>query len=236
MYVYVYIYIYVHMYKYMCIYIYIHVFTCVHIGVIYSSLSALQAENYIRWIPMCGDGLFWAAKWEVAYDAWGSVKRGKRTDQLIQRADSVELTALWLSAFGSATMADGTPVQCQWHPSREANPNSNKARCRASNGLMPMPPKREKKEPLPLCDKAGPGVEQPRPQPREVPKETHLWPTLGEAKNIERDAAIAKKLERHCSDAFSPVTSSSSSGGAVSDPVRGDVPTRRWGGQKPTAQ
>ena len=195
----------------------------------------------MRWIPICGDGLFWAAKWEVAYDSWGSAKRGKRTDQLIQRADSVELTALWLSALSSSTMADGTPVQAHWHPQREANPCLNKARCRAKNGLRPMSPKCEKKGTLPLCDWAS-GARADPPQPREVPQGPHFWPTLGQAKAITHDAAIAKQLARRGLNAprpVRPITSSSSSSEApspVSDPPVPDAPARRWGGQKPAAQ
>ena len=79
----------------------------------------------MRWITICGAGLFWAAKWEVVHDSWGSAKRGKKTDQLIQRADSVELTALWLSADGGWDARASHMTDRE----REANPHTNKARC-----------------------------------------------------------------------------------------------------------
>ena len=145
-----------------------------------------EVENYMRWIPMCGDGLFWAAKWEVFYDSWGSVKRGKRTDQIIQSADSVELKALWLSVQCAATMAEGTPIQALWRPRREANPTLTKAQRRTHGAMLDWEPQEEV---LALCD-----VPVPVKEPQEVPQDISHWPSLGEANDIDRSIATAKRL------------------------------------------
>ncbi|CAE7500668.1 unnamed protein product [Symbiodinium sp. CCMP2592] len=187
-------------------------------------------ENYMRWIPMCGDGLFWAAKWEVVYASWGSVKRGKRTDQVIQSAESVELAALWLSVRSASMLPEGTPVQAKWSPEREANPCLTQSR-RRSSALMALEDV-ARNEPAPkggllaLEDWAA----SPAPKEQQAPSDLHLWPTLGEAKSIDNDAAAAKRLAR-TSRAQSSRTPSSSAG---SSPVVGPsgppdiVPTRRW--------
>ena len=190
-----------------------------------------EVENYMRWIPMCGDGLFWAAKWEVVYASWGSVKRGKRTDQVIQSAESVELAALWLSVRSASMLPEGTPVQAKWSPEREANPRLTQSR-RRSSALMALEDV-ARNEPAPkggllaLEDWAA----APAPKEQQAPSDL-LWPSLGEAKSIDKDVAAAKRLAR-TSRAQSSRTPSSSAG---SSPVAGpsgppdihSVPTRRW--------
>ncbi|CAE7579178.1 unnamed protein product [Symbiodinium sp. CCMP2592] len=101
---------------------------------VYLHRDSLQhkVENYMRWIPLCGDGLFWAAKWEVVYAPSGSNKHGKRTDQVIQSAESVELVALWLSVRSENMLPDGTAVQAKWTPAREANPCLTELKRRSS--------------------------------------------------------------------------------------------------------
>ena len=182
----------------------------------------------MRWIPMCGDGLFWAAKWEVVYASWGSVKR---TDQVIQSAESVELAALWLSVRSASMLPEGTPVQAKWSPEREANPRLTQSR-RRSSALMALEDVRNEPAPkgglLALEDWAA----APAPAPKEQPSAPSdlLWPS--EAKSIDKDAAAAKRLAR-TSRAQSSRTPSSSAG---SSPVVGpsgppdihSVPTRRW--------
>ena len=81
-----------------------------------------KAENYIHWVHMCGDGQFWAAKWEVLYNANESVKHGKKTDQVIQASSSVALRALWIAARTVHTLKKGSCVQQSWKPGIEANP------------------------------------------------------------------------------------------------------------------
>ncbi|CAE6971442.1 unnamed protein product [Symbiodinium sp. CCMP2592] len=97
-----------------------------------------KVENYMRWIPLCGDGLFWAAKWEVVYAPSGSMKHGKRTDQVIQSAESVELTALWLSVRSESMLPEGTTVQAKWSPEREANPCLTRSRRRSSSLMQTL--------------------------------------------------------------------------------------------------
>ncbi|CAE7840044.1 unnamed protein product [Symbiodinium sp. CCMP2592] len=101
---------------------------------VYLHRDSLQhkVENYMRWIPLCGDGLFWAAKWEVVYAPSGSNKHGKRTDQVIQSAESVELVALWLSVRSENMLPEGTAVQATWTPAREANPCLTESKRRSS--------------------------------------------------------------------------------------------------------
>ncbi|CAE7515133.1 unnamed protein product [Symbiodinium sp. CCMP2456] len=186
-----------------------------------------KVENYMRWIPLCGDGLFWAAKWEVVYASWGSVKRGKRTDQVIQSAESVELAALWLSVRSASMLPEGTPVQAKWSPEREANPRWNQSRRRTS-ALMALEDF-SRSEPanglLALEDWAA----APAPvKDQQAPSDFHLWPTLGEADSIDKDAAAAKRLARTCSGSRTPSSSSGSSPVAGPSVPPDSIPTRRW--------
>ena len=186
-----------------------------------------EVENYMRWIPMCGDGLFWAAKWEVVYASWGSVKRGKRTDQVIQSAESVELAALWLSVRSASMLPEGTPVQAKWSPEREANPRWNQSRRRTSAlmALEDLSRSEPAKGLLALEDwAAAPAVKE-----QQAPSDLHLWPTLGEADSIDKDAAAAKRLARKCSQSSRTPSSSAGSSPVAGPSVPPDsVPTRRW--------
>ncbi|CAE7910915.1 unnamed protein product [Symbiodinium necroappetens] len=187
----------------------------------------MKVENYMRWIPMCGDGLFWAAKWEVVYASWGSVKRGKRTDQVIQSAESVELAALWLSVRSASMLPEGTPVQAKWSPEREANPRWNQSRRRTSAlmALEDLSRSEPAKGLLALEDwAAAPAVKE-----QQAPSDLHLWPTLGEADSIDKDAAAAKRLARKCSQSSRTPSSSAGSSPVAGPSVPPDsVPTRRW--------
>ena len=78
--------------------------------------TALKAENYIRFVPLFGDGVFWAAKWELRVDRADRVKVKHRTDQWVQRARSVHLVALWLCGRTSAEMHLGDEVTLSWQP------------------------------------------------------------------------------------------------------------------------
>ena len=187
----------------------------------------------MRWIPICGDGLFWAAKWEVVYASWGSVKRGKRTDQVIQSAESVELAALWLSVRSASMLPEGTPVQAKWSPEREANPRLTQSRRRTS-ALMALEDF-SRSEPakglLALEDWAPPSAPE---KDQRAPSDLHLWPTLGEADSFDKDAAAAKRLARTCSKEQQAQSSRTPSSSAGSSPAAGpsvppdSVPTRRW--------
>ena len=59
--------------------------------------NSVLAENYIRFTPLCDDGVFWAAKWEVRVERTRQVEKiTGRTNQWIQKEGSVVLAALWL--------------------------------------------------------------------------------------------------------------------------------------------
>ena len=90
-----------------------------------------KAETYCRFVPMTGDGLFWCAKWETAYDLNQSAKAGKSTDQTIIRPDGVHLQALWLCARCVNTMEHGTWYQRRWDALHEGHPGVSLAANRA---------------------------------------------------------------------------------------------------------
>ena len=85
--------------------------------------TSRKAENYTRFTPLCGDGVFWAAKWEVLADrANHRVKTKRKTDQWVQRSDGVQLVALWLCGRTAKDMQNSVPVAKRWLPELEANP------------------------------------------------------------------------------------------------------------------
>lgn len=81
-----------------------------------------KAENYIRFVPLCGDGVFWAAKFEVRVDRSQRVKCQRSTDQWVQQEGSVQLVALWVCGRNASTMRFGDNVSPKWDPELEANP------------------------------------------------------------------------------------------------------------------
>ena len=82
-----------------------------------------KACNYIRFVPLCGDGVFWAAMWELYVDRSDRVPVS-HPDQWVQEARSVRLAALWLCGRRAADMEQGSEVSTRWEPSWEANPKS----------------------------------------------------------------------------------------------------------------
>ena len=60
---------------------------------VHKECTAHKADNYVRFTPLCEDGVFWAAKWEVRVDRSERVEK-KDTDQWTQRDGSVRLVAL----------------------------------------------------------------------------------------------------------------------------------------------
>lgn len=52
-----------------------------------------KAENYMRYVDVCRDGVFWAVKWEVRVDLSSRVpvKSRYQTDQWVQQTGSVRL-------------------------------------------------------------------------------------------------------------------------------------------------
>ena len=81
-----------------------------------------KAENNIRFVPLCGDGVFWAAKLEVLVNRAHRVKVPRKTDQWVQRAHGVRLAALWLCGRTMENMREGDEVATHWVPELEANP------------------------------------------------------------------------------------------------------------------
>ena len=89
---------------------------------VHKDKTSHKAENYIRFVPLCGDGIFWAVKWEVLVDRSQRVKPPRKTDQWVQRGCSVRLVALWLCGRTIDGMREGTEVAKRWVPELEANP------------------------------------------------------------------------------------------------------------------
>lgn len=87
-----------------------------------------KAENYIRFVPLCRDGVFWAAVWEVRVDRSDHVTHRpfflthRGTDQWIQPERSVRLEALWLCGRRSEDMTNGSELYEVWNPILEAHP------------------------------------------------------------------------------------------------------------------
>ena len=92
-----------------------------------------KAENYIRWVDLCGDGVFWSAKFELLSNRANAVKTPRGTDQWVQRAASVRLCALWVCGRSASQMRDGDAVSPGWQPHREANPTDKRWRMRVGH-------------------------------------------------------------------------------------------------------
>merc|ERR1719166_212370 len=82
-----------------------------------------KALNYIRWVPLCRDGVFWCTHWELRVDRSDRVGMAKfKTDQWVQPERSVQLAALWITGRTFEDMVQGHEVQWVWDPLLEANP------------------------------------------------------------------------------------------------------------------
>ena len=82
-----------------------------------------KACNYIRFVPLFGDGVFWAAKWEVCIDRADRVPK-PGTDQWVQQERSVHLVALWLCGRQAQDMLNGDEFTMCWEPCWELNPET----------------------------------------------------------------------------------------------------------------
>ena len=89
---------------------------------VHNTDTAVKAENYIRFTPLCEDGVMWAAKWEVQVDRSQRVTN-KKCDQWVQAPGSVRLVALWLCGVRYEDMQDQFEVSRAWNPKLEAHPN-----------------------------------------------------------------------------------------------------------------
>ena len=89
---------------------------------VHKDATASKANSYIRFTPLCGDSVFWAAKWEVRVDKRTFVKPRQKTDQWVFRATGVRLAALWVCGRTADEMVDGEAVARVWDPLLEAHP------------------------------------------------------------------------------------------------------------------
>lgn len=83
-----------------------------------------KAENYMRFVSICGDSIFWAAKWELLVDRARKVRAPQHTDQWVQDPSGVRLVALWLCGRTAEQMRAGDAFSREWRPELEANPLS----------------------------------------------------------------------------------------------------------------
>ena len=83
-----------------------------------------KAEYYIHFRPLCDDGVFWGCKWEVEVDRERRVKVQSRTDQWVQKRDSVRFVALWLRGIRYQDMQPQLKFNETWNPMLEANPHA----------------------------------------------------------------------------------------------------------------
>ena len=85
-----------------------------------------KASNYVRFVDLFGDGVFWAAQFELLVDPGKAVKLKKGTDQWAYPSEAVKITALWICARTSAQMVSGDAVSIVgWNPFLEANPHKS---------------------------------------------------------------------------------------------------------------
>ena len=81
-----------------------------------------KADNYSRFFPLCDDGVFWSAKWELMVNAAERQFVPGYTDQWVLRASGVRLCRLWLCGRTTFDMRNCSPVSLKWDPELEANP------------------------------------------------------------------------------------------------------------------
>lgn len=80
-----------------------------------------KCSNYMRFVPLCRDGVFWGALWEVFVDRSDHVPV-QNTDQWCQPERSVRLAALWLVGYSYDQMLAGLEVSEVWDPIHECDP------------------------------------------------------------------------------------------------------------------
>ena len=82
-----------------------------------------SAKGYARFVPLCGDSIFWRALWEVRVDRADRMSMGgKRRDQWVQKGRSVKLAALWLQGCNTGQMNEQDELSSHWDPHLEAHP------------------------------------------------------------------------------------------------------------------
>ena len=82
--------------------------------------TADKVNDYVCFTPLCEDGVFWAAKWEVLVD-----KRRQIVTLNSRSSDGGKfrhLSALWLCGVKYEHMVEGAAFSTAWNPRFEANP------------------------------------------------------------------------------------------------------------------
>ena len=88
---------------------------------LHKDATCKKTGNYFRFVPLCNDGVFWAALWEVMIDRADRIVV-KHSDQWVQPERSVKLVALWLVGCQYEHMQSGWEVSEAWNPLLEAHP------------------------------------------------------------------------------------------------------------------
>ena len=89
--------------------------------------TAHKASDYVRYVPLCQDGEFFATVWELYVDRSDCVRK-QRTDQWVQKERSVKLAALWVVCLPQNELRLGYEVTLSWNPLHEANPRGEQYR------------------------------------------------------------------------------------------------------------
>ena len=86
--------------------------------------TADKVNDYVCFTPLCEDGVFWAAKWEVRVDKKRQIVNLSKNnlDRWVQQRGSVHLIALWLCGVKYEHMVEGAAFSTAWNPRFEANP------------------------------------------------------------------------------------------------------------------
>merc|ERR1712217_240528 len=87
-------------------------------GAHFLSESPGASREGLLYVPLCADGIFWSAQWEVRVD--------RSEDDLVHNERSVYIAALWMLGVTSDDMLDGCEVSEKWDPLLEADPRRGK--------------------------------------------------------------------------------------------------------------
>lgn len=84
--------------------------------------TAIKAESYLRYAPLCADNVFSVLEWEVMAEGASRVPAAKKygTDQWVQSPGSVPLRIVWVQGCSHKTMSEGLELQASWSPSMES--------------------------------------------------------------------------------------------------------------------
>ena len=92
---------------------------------VHRDASAVKAENYVHFVPLFGDGVFWAVKLELLVDRTDYIPTPRKTDQWIQPSRSTRIIALWVCGRPAKKMHKGDMFRMSWNGKLEANPSSS---------------------------------------------------------------------------------------------------------------